>query len=121
MNTKYAVLFLCILGFIVYLSSVPSLRSGFTKETDQILRKTAHIVIYAALAFSLWKALPGLEPRRGIKLLVSCMIALGIALLDETHQLFVPGRHGNLTGFSFDCIGVGIGVVLGRMTRHTQG
>ena len=38
---------------------------------------------------------------------------------DEIHQMYVPGRNGNWVGFSFDVVGivVGLSVMVGKGLR----
>jgi len=94
------------------------LSSGFKQGIDQVLRKSAHIIIFATLAFSFWKTLPGLDPNRWVKLAVCVLVTLGIAAFDEVHQLFVPGRSGNIIGFAYDCVGIGIGLAVAKSCKR---
>ncbi len=50
--------------------------SEFNKGIDQVLRNSAHIANFAALAFSLWKTLPGLDPYNSVKLAVCVPVTL---------------------------------------------
>lgn len=117
MNLKYGLLFLITAILIFCLSSIPSLSSGFNEGIDQVLRKSAHIIFFAALAFSLWKTLPGPALNGWVKLAVCLSVTVGIAALDEVNQLSIPGRSGNITGFAYDCVGIIIGLAVTRISR----
>ncbi|NLJ55996.1 MAG: VanZ family protein [Firmicutes bacterium] len=82
------------------------------------LRKNAHFFSYLLLGVFVYNALQqsGLRGRR-------CFIlALGICVLyaitDEVHQLYVPGRGGQVRDVLIDsagaCVGVGLYQVLGK-------
>lgn len=99
-----------ILGAILWLSviflfsSEPNLRSSFPYNVDLVLRKIAHIIEYFILTVLLYKAL---QPSLKKHLLVGVvLLALGWAIFDEWHQLFVAGREGALRDVLFDAGGI---------------
>ncbi|MFQ6109139.1 MAG: VanZ family protein [Candidatus Aminicenantales bacterium] len=76
--------------------------------------KAAHCLEYAGLAllmaFGFFKSLnPSFSLKRKAALAVSS--ALILALLDETHQYFVPGRQAEILDLLADSIGAFIGLV----------
>src|SRR3989338_8828983 len=75
---------------IFYLSSVPSLESGLPGTWDAILRKGAHVFVYAVLTFLLFRALHsghGLSYKKAIAW--EMLFALAYACSYEFHQRFV--------------------------------
>lgn len=80
-----------------------------------IIRKNAHFIIYLVLGVLVINALnvSGIDGRRGIVLALSICILYAIS--DEVHQLFVPGRSGEVRDVIIDTAGssVGIGIYLG--------
>jgi len=71
-----------------------------------LVRKSAHLVVYATLSALWFRALRGAhsgwQPRWALlALLVSMLVALG----DEFHQSFVPSRGGNPWDVLLDSLG----------------
>ena len=92
-----------------WLSAVGIQPEGF----HAILRKLAHLSEYGLLGvlwtIELWLGPHG-EKRRGtMERLSICMLT---ALLDETIQLFVPGRSGEIRDVWIDTAGAWTGIVM---------
>ena len=86
------------------------LASGWV--TNLLVRKAAHFTEYAVLGVLVSSALdPGARRTRSRILLIGAVLAL-VASLDESIQLFVPGRSGMVTDVLLDCCGAAAGVVL---------
>jgi VanZ family protein len=66
-----------------------------------------HFGVFAAAGFVF-----GLAYARRYRLIVICLVIFGGAI--ETAQLFVPGRHGRLSDFVADALGVLYGAVAAR-------
>ena len=77
--------------------------------THSLLRKIAHFAEYLLLGFSLSKAF---RYARNYYLLKPLGVALFIALCDETLQLFIPGRSGQITDLWIDLAGASVGALL---------
>lgn len=78
--------------------------------TSFLVRKAAHMSVYAVLAI-----LFGLTIREYKKepwLLPALAATAAYAATDEFHQLFVPGRSGQLKDVLIDTAGVALGLVL---------
>jgi VanZ family protein len=83
-------------AFIYYLSSIPYLRITMAWY-DLILRKLAHLFVYAVLARLLARALTGSTFWSWKKIFWSSLaLSFLYACSDEYHQTFVPGRVGCL-------------------------
>jgi VanZ family protein len=71
-----------------------------------VIRKTAHVVVYAVLAALWYRAF-----RQGARLpamqaaLAALAIAVAAGTVDEVHQAFVPSRTSSVRDVGFDSIG----------------
>ena len=83
------------MGMILALSAVPSLASPLPQAYDVILRKLAHLTVYAVLTILLGRALRQHVAHPTHAWLLAGLVAVVYAGSDEWHQLWVPGRHGS--------------------------
>ena len=90
-------------GLLVYLSGVPYL---FIWTQGWLLRKLGHSVMYGILTLLIWINFSYFTQRRFIRVLSCLCFVLLCSLYDEIHQIFVPGRCGNIKGLFFDLIGM---------------
>lgn len=85
------------------------------------VRKTAHFLEYTVLGLLALCCLRVLTPHLERHLAWPLLFGLLAALIDETIQLFVPGRSGLVADLWFDFGGIIAGVLLGagfiRLTR----
>lgn len=81
---------------------------------DPIIRKLAHFSIYALVGVWIMAFMSTFQTRLYKKWLVSMVVGVGYAALDEYHQGFVAGRGPSLIDVGIDSLGVltGIFVVL---------
>ena len=89
------------MSLIFALSATPDLSSGLG-EWDLLLRKLAHITIYALLWLTLARATGWRRP------IAATAVALLYACSDELHQSFVQGRHGTPIDVAIDAFGIGV-------------
>ena len=79
---------------------------------NHIVRKNAHFFAYLMLGILVIYALR----KSGVYGYRSVVIALGVCVLyavsDEVHQLFVPGRGGQVQDVIIDSAGVSVGIGL---------
>jgi VanZ family protein len=94
------------MGMIFALSSVPSLASPLAPTYDFILRKLAHLTVYAVLTVLLCRAFRLHVASPTYAWLLAGLVAVVYASSDEWHQLFVPGRHGSLRDVGIDAVGI---------------
>ena len=92
---------LAVMALIFALSATPDLSSGLG-AWDTVLRKGAHITIYAALWLTLARAADWRRPT------LVTVIAILYAISDEVHQSFVDGRHGTPVDVAIDTLGMGL-------------
>ena len=93
-------------------------QDAFAKKIDFAVRKSAHACEYAALSVLFFVNYK--KKSRKIKQIVG-MSALNTALYavtDEIHQLFVPGRSGQITDVILDSCGGLIGAVLSAIILY---
>ncbi len=90
-----------------------------------IVRKTAHFLIYSALAFfALLSPLTFFRENKSrapmLKILVSvALFCLAYAASDELHQLFVDGRDGNILDVLLDFCGALCGLAVSYLAFRT--
>jgi len=91
---------------IFWISSVPDLPSNKVDVLDFIFKKSAHFIEYTILFLLWYRALGVKNPFKAI------VFSLIYAFSDEIHQLFVPGRTGNLRDVGIDFSGMLIAAIL---------
>ncbi|MCD4760272.1 VanZ family protein [bacterium] len=94
--------------FIFYLSSIPDLSSGLGTVYDLVLRKLAHIFVYAVLTYFVSNSL-GYNKRAPLLFVIVAVMAY--AITDEIHQAGIGGRLGSHKDIIIDSFGVFIGML----------
>ncbi len=90
---------------------IESLGSSLGEDLLTFLtRKAAHIFVYFVLGLLVYNLLRtyGMSAKKTIAL--SILIAFGYASFDEIHQLFIPGRSGELRDVLIDTTAASVGV-----------
>ena len=106
---------LVVMALIFGLSAQPDLSSGLG-AWDTLLRKLAHVTIYAILWLTIARATHWRRP------LLATVIALLYAVSDEVHQSFVTGRHGSPVDVAIDAVGMGLAILAWtHAARHRGG
>ena len=105
------------MGGIFVLSSLPSLHSPFGHFYDFMLRKLAHIGVYAGLTALLFLALQQHTGGTRRAWVLAVLLAAAYALTDEWHQTFVSGRQGSFRDVGIDMLGVVAGYALNKAAR----
>jgi hypothetical protein len=105
---------LAVMALIFALSATPDLSSGLGLW-DLVLRKLAHITVYAALWLALVRATDWRRP------LTATIVALLYAVSDEFHQAFVHGRHGTPVDVGIDAIGLALAAGAWALTARRRG
>jgi hypothetical protein len=90
---------------IWWLSAQPSLPGPPTLWGDFVFKKSAHMFMYALLYFWYWRALYFSLPKKAPVPLLAFLIVLLLAIIDEGHQSFVPGRTATGRDVVFDLLG----------------
>lgn len=80
-------------------------RLDFIGKLQYPVRKGAHMTEYALFTLTVMFALFVYGVRGGMLYVLSVLAALVYAASDEVHQLFVPGRSGQVTDVLIDTLG----------------
>lgn len=93
-------------------SWTPERQEQFAEKIDHAVRKSAHATEYALLGF-LAAGMYSVYGKKGRRLYI---MAAGTGFLyaasDEFHQLFVPGRSGQISDVLLDSCGAAVGAAL---------
>ena len=84
----------------------------FAEKVDHPVRKLAHATEYAVFAMLLCGAWCSGHRSRKREVLSAWATATVYAMTDEFHQLFVPGRSGQVRDVLLDSCGAAVGVLL---------
>ncbi|MFQ5683614.1 MAG: VanZ family protein [Candidatus Binatia bacterium] len=95
----------------VLLFVLPSLDHTTVELVHTILRKLAHVVVYAIFTLLLYRAFQqdAAHGRWGRWALFSALLALGVAGLDEFHQAYQLPRTGSALDVGLNAVGVFLG------------
>lgn len=85
---------------------------------QNVVRNTAHFLSYFLLAVLCMAALRQHRLQKGQQTILTLLICMGYALLDETHQLFVAGRAFEYTDLGLDLSGTLTGLILVLLVRQ---
>jgi len=94
---------------------MPQASQQLLEMYEGIIRTLAHFCVFAVLGgLSLLAAHFTFDGE--IKL--SSGVSSGYALLDELHQMFVPGRTFQIGDILVDCLGAALGILIMRLILH---
>jgi len=90
---------------------------------NHYVRKTAHFMIYAILAVLVYNLMASYGIKRSKVVLFAAIVCLAYAVSDEIHQVYVPGRAGQikdvLIDFSGSALALGtIYLLFGRRVKY---
>lgn len=106
-------------GMVEYISSMVNFLFGFSpdfhwmKFAEKILRKSAHFILYTVFGIFVMCVLCGLKKPTVKVWIAAAAITAVYAATDEFHQIFVPGRSGELRDILIDTSGgiLGSGII----------
>ena len=87
-------------------------QSAFVDKVDFPIRKTAHATEYAILGILFLGAIYEVNQRKRYMIGIPWLLGTTYAGTDEFHQLFVPGRSGQIRDVMIDSCGVFAGVLI---------
>ena len=87
-------------------------RDELISSMQFIVRKGAHFTVYLLLGFLSFLAMNTYNVVLKIKTVTALGISLIYAISDEIHQLFVPGRAGQIRDVLIDFSGAACGVLI---------
>lgn len=82
---------------------------------NHIVRKNAHFFIYFFLGIIVFLALTKSGVKKFHRIWIALLLCIIYAISDEFHQLFVPGRGGQVKDILIDSLGATFGVSLAAM------
>lgn len=87
---------------------------GVTSWSDRtfLVRKMAHFIEYTVLGIFGWRLSNAMRTKSHAATRLIALLVCLIPVVDETIQLFVPGRSGRVTDVLLDLSGVAFGAVL---------
>lgn len=82
------------------------------EKTEKVIRKIAHFTIYTLVGFLLMALMSTYDIKENKRIVTSQSIGTLYATSDEIHQLFIPGRSGQITDVILDSMGVLLGILI---------
>ena len=82
------------------------------KKTEIVIRKIAHFSIYTLVGLLLMSFVSTYKLKENIRIIISLCMGILYATSDEVHQLFIPGRSGQITDVIIDTMGVLLGILV---------
>lgn len=98
-----------ILGIIHGLLSTFGVRAFWL--TEHVLRKMGHFMEYTLLGILLYRCLRSIGLSGEKRWFIHIIIGYMVPFLDETIQLFVEGRSGQISDVWLDCAGIAFGTL----------
>lgn len=83
-------------------------------QLNHYIRKSAHFSVYLVLGILVYRALTK-SKYRNKKFITALIICVIYATTDELHQLFVPGRGGQIKDVFIDSMGAFIGITISEL------
>ena len=93
-------------------SLVPAKQAQFVAGLQHVARKAAHALLYMVLGILCMTAFSFRHQRWYLAIIPAALVCAGYAATDEVHQLFVPGRSGELGDLAIDFCGSLAGILL---------
>lgn len=104
-------------GLIFAASSRPDLRVADDDLLDLVLRKSAHLFVFAVLAMLVLRAVRPTGRATMASLAAAGVATVAYAAFDEWHQTFVAGRVGSPRDVAIDAVGAAIGLGIATALR----
>lgn len=98
---------------------IPSLSVGI-EGFHHIIRKNAHFFIYLVLGLLVDNGIRGSGVKGYHRVGLAVIICVLYAVSDEIHQMFIPGRAGQIKDILIDSAGALVGVCLGLVWLHSE-
>lgn len=102
-------------------SLVPAKQAQFIAGLQHIARKMAHALLYMILGILCMTAFLLGNKKRHAAVFSAALVCVGYAATDEVHQLFVPGRSGELGDVGIDFCGSLAGILLVVLVNRVIG
>ena len=102
---------------------IPAITAHELREIHYWMRKLAHVCVYFVLSFVLLRALRRGRPSWRLSWALRALgLVMAIALLDELHQYYVPGRGSSIRDVILDTAAAALALVFAwhRARRQTR-
>ena len=90
------------------------------ESLNHIIRKLAHFGVYLILGILIANGLIYNKKSRINAILLALLICILYAISDEIHQIFIPGRSGQVSDVLIDSLGGLVGIVLLDLLRRRK-
>lgn len=97
-------------GISLKIAKIISNDKNIIKMLEPILRKLAHLSEYIVGGFLFYGLLLTYNLKSKAQVLCSGILGIVYSITDEIHQLFIPGRSGQVIDVLIDSLGVCIGI-----------
>ncbi len=114
LSTGFTRVLIEILGKILPVEIETSTIIKSVGQLNHYIRKFAHFSVYLVLGILVWRALTK-SKYKNKKFITALIICVIYAATDELHQLFVPGRGGQLKDVFIDSLGALVGITLSEI------
>lgn len=114
----------CYMAALFCVSSIPGdvmeVAPGFRLLTPN-WQNLLHVPVYGGLALSWWWALETRLAEKKPRLIAAFILTMMYGLVDESWQLYIPGRYGSLTDLALNALGAAIALwmVTRRSAHHS--
>lgn len=106
-----------IMEFVMELLRIPT---EFADTMHLVIRKLAHLSEFACLAALISWNLGMVKEKRVHQILLTVLLAMAAALMDETIQLFTPDRGPSLVDVWIDTLGAVLGMTAVQLGYHLK-
>lgn len=90
------------------------------RNFNRIIRKNAHFFAYLILGILTFNGLKDSKITGGRGFIIALIICILYAISDEIHQLFIPGRSGQVMDVVIDGMGSLVGITLHQMSNKIK-
>lgn len=109
----YLLLAILYMVFIYRLSSIPGDAGtagleGIIAWTPPAVQNLLHIPLFGILAWLWYRTLAGWMTPLPVVYLLVFVVTTGYGVLDEWHQLYIPGRYASLTDIALNTLGTAV-------------
>jgi VanZ family protein len=98
-----------------------TLMPDFGGWLDLLIKKSAHLLVYALLGVCFLRGLRGNSPGTRGALILAALLTLAFAVSDEYHQTFVASREGKWQDVVIDTAGASIALILRQLKQSLTG
>lgn len=110
----------CAYTLLIWMLSSQALTIALI-ESVPLQDKGVHFLEYGALGFFMAHAAHVSWPGRPRRYLIAAWLSLGLGLVDELHQVYVPGRSGDAADLAADALGIMLAVLVYSLVRQLLG